>query len=279
MPKEMAASAEAIGVTKVNAPVHKTITLAILAGAFIAFGAAFFTTVTANTFLSEGITKLIGGICFSLGLILVIVGGAELFTGNNLIVMAWAGGKVTSKQMLKNWLWVFIGNFIGVIFISMLIYLTKMHYAASGKVGIHLLNIAKKKCELGFVQALAAGILCNILVCLAVWLCFSSKSISGKILAIIFPISAFVTLGFEHSIANMYFIPEALFIKDFEPGFIREFHGQSADVYTTITWSSFFLKNLLPVTLGNIIGGGALVGLVYWFVYLKNDKPQVSKNK
>lgn len=279
LPKEMAGSAESIGVTKVNAPFHKTFMLAILAGAFIAFGAAFFTTVTANSSFSEGITRLIGGICFSLGLILVIVGGAELFTGNNLIVMAWASGKVSSKKMLRNWLWVYTGNFIGAIFISLLLFLTKMHYAASGKVGMQLLNMAKKKCELSFPQALASGILCNILVCLAVWLCFSAKSTSDKILAIIFPIAAFVTMGFEHSIANIFFIPEALFVLDFEPGFAAEFAGQPAGTYSTITWGNFLLKNMLPVTLGNIIGGGVLVGLVYWFIYLRNGKTPANGNK
>lgn len=265
----MAVNAESIGVSKVSMPLHKTMALAILAGAFIAFGAAFFVVVTANSGLSEGITRFFGGVCFSLGLILVILGGAELFTGNNLIVMAWANKKVSSRQMLKNWLWVYIGNTIGAVLVAFLMFLSKIHYSASGQVGIHILNIAKKKCGLGFIQAMSSGILCNILVCLAVWLCFSSKSVSGKILSILFPISAFVTLGFEHSIANLYFVPEALFILKSDSGFMQQFADTSLNAYSNITLNHFLLDNLIPVTLGNIIGGGVLVGITYWFVYLK----------
>jgi formate transporter len=272
LPKEMAANAESIGVNKVNAPFSKTFILAILAGAFIAFGAAFYTAVTANSNISEGITKLIGGITFSLGLILVIVGGAELFTGNNLIVMAWANGKVSLSKMLINWLWVYIGNALGALVIAILMLIAKSHHAASGAVGLHLLNIAKRKCELDFFQAIASGVLCNILVCLAVWLCFSSKSISGKILAIIFPISAFVALGFEHSIANIYFILKALLIFSFDTNYIQIFLGQSLSNFESISWYNFIFHNLIPVTIGNVLGGGVLVGAVYWFVYLRSEK-------
>lgn len=268
----MAENAEAIGVNKVNAPFTRTFFLAILAGAFIAFGAAFYAAVTANTNLSEGLTKLIGGICFSMGLILVVVGGAELFTGNNLIVMAWANGKVSLFKMLKNWFWVYIGNFIGSLFISILLFLAKTYHSAGGALGVHFLHIAEKKCELGFVQAIASGVLCNILVCLAVWLCFSSKSISGKILSIIFPISAFVTLGFEHSIANLFFIPEAMLILEFDGNFVEKIIHQNLSNYASISWYNFIFLNLIPVTIGNIIGGGALVGVVYWFVYLRSEK-------
>ncbi len=268
----MAENAEAIGVNKVNAPFTRTFFLAILAGAFIAFGAAFYAVVTTNSNLSEGLTKLIGGICFSMGLILVVVGGAELFTGNNLIVMAWANGKVSLFKMLKNWFWVYIGNFIGSLFISILLFLAQTYYSAGGALGVHFLNIAKKKCELGFVQAIASGVLCNILVCLAVWLCFSSKSISGKILSIIFPISAFVALGFEHSIVNLFFIPEAMLILEFDGNFVEKIIHQNLPNYASISWYNFIFHNLIPVTIGNIIGGGALVGVVYWFIYLRCEK-------
>ena len=271
LPKEMATEAESIGVNKVNMSTVKTVVLAILAGAFIALGAAFFVVVTSHSVLSEGLTRLVGGVCFSLGLILVIVGGAELFTGNNLIVMAWANSKVSSRQLLRNWGLVYLGNTIGACFIVLLMFLAKTHMHAAGAVGIHILTIAEKKCTLGFVQALSSGILCNILVCLAVWLCFSARSTSGKILSIIFPITAFVTLGFEHSIANLYFVPQAIFILQHDPLFAAELQPQVMATYHDISWQNFVFNNLLPVTLGNIIGGAVLVGLVYWFIYLRND--------
>jgi formate transporter FocA len=272
LPAEMASQAESLGIAKANMPYLKTLVLAVLAGAFIAFGAVFFTTVTTASTMSYGITRLIGGICFSLGLVLVIVGGAELFTGNNLIIMAWANKKVNTIQILINWGLVYLGNFIGAMFIVFLMMMSKQYLSASGQVGIQTLNIAKAKCEMGFIQAFSLGILCNILVCLAVWLCYSSKTITGKILSIVFPITAFVTCGFEHSIANMYFIPKAILLLQQKNPEILILIKQSNFNYDSITWSNFIINNLLPVTLGNIVGGAVLVGLVYWFVYLRNSK-------
>lgn len=272
LPAEMASKAESLGVTKANMPLTKMLVLAILAGAFIAFGAVFFTTVTAASTMSYGLTRLLGGLCFSLGLVLVIVGGAELFTGNNLIIMAWANKKVSTLQVLKNWGVVYLGNFIGALFIVVLMLFAKQYQAASGMVGMNVLNIAKAKCELGFTQAVASGILCNILVCLAVWLCFSSSSTTGKIISIMFPITAFVSSGFEHSIANMYFVPKAIILLQQQDAVLLTLIEQSGKNYDAITWSNFLINNLLPVTLGNIIGGAVLVGLVYWFVYLRNSK-------
>jgi formate transporter FocA len=272
LPAEMASQAESLGIAKANMPYLKTLVLAVLAGAFIAFGAVFFTTVTTASTMSYGITRLIGGICFSLGLVLVIVGGAELFTGNNLIIMAWANKKVNTIQILINWGLVYLGNFIGAVFIVTLMMMSKQYLSASGQVGIQTLNIAKAKCEMGFLQAFSLGILCNILVCLAVWLCYSSKTITGKILSIVFPITAFVTCGFEHSIANMYFIPKAILLLQQKNPEILILIKQSNFNYDSITWSNFIINNLLPVTLGNIVGGAVLVGLVYWFVYLRNNK-------
>lgn len=272
LPAEMALKAESIGLLKANMSLSKTLVLAILAGAFIALGSVFFTTVTSASTMSFGVTRLLGGICFSLGLVLVIVGGAELFTGNNLIIMAWANNKVSTFQVLRNWYLVFLGNFIGALFIVVLMLLSKQYQSASGMVGINLLNIAKAKCELGFTQAVASGILCNILVCLAVWLCFSSSSITGKIASIIFPVTAFVSSGFEHSIANMYFIPKAILLLDKKDKGLNQLIENSGVNYDSITWTNFLVTNLLPVTLGNIVGGAVLVGLVYWFVYLRNNK-------
>jgi formate transporter len=274
LPSEMATQAETVGLAKAHMPAVQTLVLATLAGAFIAFGALFFTTVTAASTLSYGVTRLLGGLSFSLGLVLVIVGGAELFTGNNLIIMAWANKKVSTLQILKNWGIVYFGNFLGAFFVVILMLLAKQYQAASGMVGINILNIAKAKCELGFVQAVASGVLCNILVCLAVWLCFSSNSITGKIISIVFPITAFVSAGFEHSIANMYFIPKAILLLKLNDPKISALIVKSGINYDSITWSHFLFNNLLPVTLGNIIGGAVLVGLIYWFVYLR--KPNLN---
>ncbi len=272
LPPEMALQAELVGVAKVNMSAIKTLVLAILAGAFIAFGAIFSTTVTAGSTMSFGVTRLIGGLAFSLGLVLVIVGGAELFTGNNLIIMAWANKKVSTLQVIRNWILVYTGNMIGAAFIVVIMLFSRQYLFGSGAVGINMLNIAKAKCELGFTQAIALGILCNILVCLAVWLCYSARSASVKILSIVFPISAFVAAGFEHSIANMYFIPMGILLRESGTPDFLNLVNKSAQNYASVSWNNYFVNNLLPVTIGNIIGGAGLVGLVYWFVYLKKAK-------
>jgi formate/nitrite transporter len=278
LPPEMALQAEWVGVSKANMSVSKTLVLAMLAGAFIAFGSIFFTTVTAGSALSYGITRLIGGLSFSLGLVLVIVGGAELFTGNTLIIMAWANKKISTLQVIKNWVLVYIGNMTGALFIAILMFFSRQYSFASGTVGMNMLNIAKAKCELGFTQAIVLGILCNILVCLAVWLCFSSRSISGKIASIVFPITAFVASGFEHSIANMYFIPEAILVLNNGDEKFLALANTSGQNYESVSWSNYLLNNLLPVTIGNIIGGAVLVGLVYWFVFLRKSEKRVTHN-
>lgn len=269
LPPEMALKAEDIGVKKVNINWMSMLWLAILAGAFIALGSVFYTTVTAGLkgVFPYGMIKLIGGLVFCLGLILVIVAGAELFTGNALIVMAWAGKKITSTKVLKNWGLVYLGNFIGAIGTVILMFFTKQYFFNEGKIGLNMLEIASAKCQLDFVQAIALGIMCNALVCLAVWLCFSARTTTDKILAIIFPITAFVAAGFEHSIANMYFVPAGLLLKDFATPEFWELIGSSDLAYSHLTWSNFFLNNLLPVTIGNIIGGGFFVGIIYWFIY------------
>lgn len=211
------------------------------------------------------------GLVFSLGLILVVVGGAELFTGNNLIVMAWANGKVTGRALLRNWAIVYVGNFVGSIGTVILMFFTKQYTFGSNSVGIAALKIGVAKVEFGFLQAVALGILCNALVCLAVWLTFSARSVIDKIAAIIFPITAFVAAGFEHSIANMYFIPYALFIKFFDPAYIATVGDKVAHL-DKLTWKAFVLNNLIPVTIGNIIGGAVLVAAVYWAIFLRPGK-------
>jgi len=244
--------------------------LAILAGAFIAMGALFATTVAAGTsgVLAYGVARLLVGLVFCVGLILVVVGGAELFTGNNLIVMAWAGRKVTTAALLRNWVIVYLGNMVGSLGTAVLVFLGRQYTFGGGAVGAAALTIANSKVHLGFVQAIALGILCNTLVCLAVWMSFSARSTIDRIAAIIFPISAFVAAGFEHSVANMYFIPIGLLIKTFDPTFAA---GAQIDL-SRLTWVSFLYNNLLPVTIGNIIGGGVLVAAVYWFVFLRHQK-------
>ena len=284
LPQEMATRAEYLGVRKAEMPFLKMFMLAILAGAFISLGAIFATTVGAggmvvtdlegtvafNTGLPYGITRLLTGFVFSLGLILVVVAGAELFTGNNLIVMAWANGKVTGRALLRNWIVVYLGNFVGAIGTVVLMFLTKQYTFGANSVGIAALRIGVAKVDLTFIQAVALGILANGLVCLAVWLTYSARSTTDKILAIIFPITAFVATGFEHSIANMYFIPYALFIKDFDPGFVTTV-GDKVAKLDLLTWRAFFVNNLIPVTLGNIIGGAVLVAAVYWAIFLRPE--------
>lgn len=272
MPDEMAEEAEEAGIKKATRSFSKTFVLAILAGAFISFGAIFSTTVTAEPTMSSGFTKLLGGLAFSLGLILVIVGGAELFTGNNLIVMAWANKRIKTVQVLRNWVIVFFANLVGALSMVVMMFYAQQYSSGMGSIGAKALSIAEAKCSLGFVQAVILGILCNTLVCLAVWLCYSAKTISGKILAIIFPITAFVAAGFEHSIANMYFIPKALLIKSFASSEFWANINSSPGIYENLTWSNFIVNNLIPVTIGNIIGGAVLVGFVYWFVYLKDKR-------
>ena len=286
LPAEMATRAEYVGVRKAETPPLKIFGLSVLAGAFIALGAIFATTVLAGgitikdpagatvltTALPYGINRLLAGLVFCLGLILVVVGGAELFTGNNLIVMAWANRKVTSKALLSNWVIVYIGNFVGSIGTAALIFLSKQYMFGSGSMGLTALNIAKAKVELDFVQAIVLGVLCNALVCLAVWMTYSARSTIDKIFAIIFPISAFVAAGFEHSIANMYFIPIGLMIKDFAGDDFWALIGKTPADYSMVTWSAFLWKNLLPVTIGNIIGGAVLVAAVYWLIFLRPAK-------
>ena len=230
----------------------------------------FATTVLAGAdgVIPFGVGRLLAGIVFGLGLILVVLGGAELFTGNNLMVMAWAAGKLPLRDMLRAWVIVYIGNFIGAFGTALLVFLSGQYLAGQGTVAAVALKIASDKTALPFDHALFLGVLCNVLVCLAVWLSFGARTTSDKVLAVLFPVSAFVAAGFEHSVANMYFIPLGLFMKVWGPAEMWSQIGNSAAGYAGLTWPAFFLS-LIPVTIGNIIGGGALVGGVYWFIYLR----------
>jgi formate transporter len=273
VPAELARSAESVGVLKTRLNTPSLTTLAILGGAFIALGAMFATTVLAGAegHIPFGIGRLLAGIPFCLGLVLVIVGGAELFTGNTLMVMALAAGKVRLLEMLRAWVIVYIGNFIGAAGTAVLVFLSGQYLQGQGSVAAVSLMLALGKATLPFEQAFFLGILCNVLVCLAIWLSLAARSVSGKILAIVFPVSAFVAAGFEHSVANMYLIPLGLLIKDWAPAALWPLIGASAADFASLTWPAF-LQSLVPVTLGNIVGGGGLVGGVYWFIYLRNDR-------
>jgi len=263
-PPEMAERMENIGVKKAGLDFWSMLALAVLAGSFIALGAEFFTVVITESGLGFGLNKLVGGFVFCLGLILVVVAGAELFTGNNLIVMAWVGGKLTLGQLMRNWVTVYFGNLIGSLSVAMLMYLSRQWASANYHVGATALNIANAKVNLSFTEGMVRGILCNVLVCLAVWLCTSGRSVTDKILAILFPITAFVASGFEHSIANMYFIPMGLLLKA-EPEVVTA-AGKVASDLVNLNWLGF-AGNLVSVTTGNIFGGGFLVAVVYWFIY------------
>ncbi len=284
LPQEMASRAEYLGARKAEMSFLRTFMLAVLAGAFIALGALFATTVSAGslsslgpdgssaytTALPYGVVRLLAGLVFCLGLVLVVVGGAELFTGNNLIVMAWASGKVTIRQLLRNWGIVYVGNFAGSVGTAIIVFLTRQYTFGAGSIGITALRTAATKCDYDFVQAVALGTLCNALVCMAIWLTYSARSTVDRILSIVFPITAFVAAGFEHSIANMYFIPFGLFIKDFDPAYTAGIAAQVPHL-ADLTWGAFFVRNLIPVTIGNIIGGAVMVAAVYWAIYLRRS--------
>lgn len=270
LPAEMARKAEAIGAGKARLDTISLLALAVLAGADIAFGAIFMTTTMAGAAgeLPFGVVRMLGGVVFSLGLILVVVGGAELFTGNNLMVMAWASGKISTTRLLRAWALVFLGNFVGGVGTALMAQLAGWYKLGGGAVGKTVLDIGAAKSALPFVEALFLGVLCNVLVCLAIWLTYSCRSVSGKVLVIVPPIAAFVAAGFEHSVANMFFLPMALLIKWAAPASFWETIGASPAAFDAVTVGGL-AANMVPVTIGNLIGGGVLVGIVYWFIYLR----------
>lgn len=256
-PKEIAARVETIGVAKARLPLIPMLMLSMLAGAFIGLGALYFVIVKSDPALGFASKQVLGGVTFSLGLILVVVAGAELFTGNNLLAMAWADGKISTPELLRNWLIVCVGNFIGAAGLAVLVFLSRHPEMNNAGIAQEYIKIAAAKVALPFWTAFFKGILCNALVCMAVWMAFAGRSVVDKAVAIVFPISAFVAAGFEHSIANMFFITLAMLLQDF---------GEFGVNPKTITWIGF-LHNLAPVILGNIVGGSILVGLVYHLIY------------
>jgi formate/nitrite transporter len=266
-PREIAACVEGIGVTKARLPFLQTAMLGVLAGAFIGLGSLYYTMVVSDGSLGFAATRIAGGVVFSLGLLLVIVAGAELFTGNNMLAMAWAGGHISTYEVLRNWVIVCVANFIGAAGLAVLVYLSHHWEMNGGAVGQAYLKIAVYKAGLGPVKAFFLGILCNVLVCMAVWMTMAGHSVVDRFIAIVLPISAFVAAGFEHSIANMYFFPMALLLK--WGGAPLPAGGDA------ITIEAMF-ANLGPVIAGNLVGGSVLVALVYWVIYLRDSPRKAS---
>lgn len=272
LPPEMAKKAEDVGVAKASKDLLYTLSSAMTAGAFIGIAFVFFTVVTTGGgALPYGINRLIGGICFSLGLMLVIICGGELFTSNVLTVVARASAKISWRQLLRNWAIVYLGNFIGAMGLVLIMFLTEHHTNAGGQVGVNYLNIAQHKLHHSFVKAVALGIMCNVLVCLAIWMTFGARTATDKMVAVVLPVSMFIVAGFEHCIANMYEIPMAMMIQQLAADSFWQAAGVNPGDYADLTWGNFFFNNLIPVTIGNIIGGGLLVGLTYWFVYRRPE--------
>lgn len=261
-PKEIASRVETIGVAKARLSLLPMMVLGVLAGAFIGLGALYYVLIKSDASLGFAAGQVLGGVAFSLGLILVVVAGAELFTGNNLIVMAWADRKVSTAGLLRNWLIVFFSNFVGAAGLAYLVFRSGHCEMNDGAIRELYLKIAGAKCSLPFGEAFFRGALCNLLVCLAIWMAIAGRSVLDKAVAIVFPISAFVAAGFEHSIANMYLIPMGMFLVSVD--------HSAANLHEAIGWAGF-MHNMIPVILGNIAGGSVLVGLVYYLIYLRRQ--------
>ena len=270
LPPQMAEKAADIGVSKATKDPIKSFMLAITAGLHIGIAFVFYTTVTTGAGdMAWGMTRLVGGLAFSLGLILVIITGGELFTSSVLTLVARASGKISWKSLCINWTMVYVGNLIGALLLVGIMLVTKQYMSADGGVGINTMNIAQHKLHHGFFQAVALGIMCNVLVCIAVWMTFSGRSLTDKILVTILPVAMFVSAGFEHCIANMFQVPMAIGIKTLASPEFWQMSGMNPADFADLTLSNFIINNLIPVTIGNIIGGGVFVGIGYWLIYLR----------
>lgn len=257
-PEQVAQRVQSIGVAKARLPFLSLAMLGVLAGAFIGLGALYFVLVASDPALGFAASRVLGGVCFSLGLLLVVVAGAELFTGNNLLAIAWADGKLSTREVLYNWTVVCAANLVGAAGLAALVFLSGHAGMNGGAIGRATLEIAAAKSSLPFWEAFFRGVLCNVLVCMAVWMTFAGRSVTDKLVAIVFPISAFVAAGFEHSIANMYLLPLAMLLK--AAGWVLPAGGEA------IGWTGL-VRNLVPVIAGNLVGGSMLVALVYYVVY------------
>ncbi len=270
LPPQMAERAADVGVSKATKDPLKAFLLALTAGAHIGIAFVFYTTVTTGAGdFPWGFTRLIGGMAFSLGLIFVIITGGELFTSSVLTLVARASGKISWKSLCVNWSLVYSGNLAGAFVLVSLMLMTKQYTFAEGEVGINTMRIAQHKLHHDFFQAVALGIMCNVLVCIAVWMTFSARSLTDKVMVMILPVAMFVSAGFEHCIANMFQVPMAIGIKNLAGPEFWQATGLSPADFADLTFGNFFINNLIPVTLGNIIGGGVFVGLGYWLIYLR----------
>jgi formate transporter len=259
-PSEIARRVETVGVTKARLPLVQMALLGVLAGAFIGLGAMFFVLVVSDPSLGFAASRVLGGLVFSVGLLLVVVAGAELFTGNNLLMMAWADGRISTGELLRNWVIVCSANFVGAAGLALLVFLSRHWEMNGGLIAQKTLELAAAKCALPPGTAFFRGVLCNVLVCMAVWMAFGGRSLVDKAVAVVAPITAFVAAGFEHSIANMYIIPLAMLLR------LEGLEGFGEPSTQVITWAGM-ASNLVPVIAGNLLGGSVLVGLVYHLIY------------
>lgn len=267
--------AEKVGIKKVSKCFGESFVSAALAGGFIAVAFMFYVTVeTGAESVPWGIAKLLGGVAFSLGLILVVICSVDLFTSSVLSVIPLRKGKISAGQMVKNLLTVYWGNFAGALLFVALIFMSGMYAAAHGEWGVTVLNVASHKLHHSFGQAVALGILCNFLVCSAVWMTFAAKTVTDKILAVIFPVTMFVASGFEHCVANMFMVPMGIVIRNFAPLTFWAEVSVEPDTFSELTVSNFITTNLIPVTIGNFIGGAVLVGAAFWWISSRGEKTQ-----
>ena len=267
-PAEIADRVESIGVVKARLPLLPMLMLGILAGAFIGLGALFYVLVVSDPTLGFAAARVLGGLVFSLGLLMVVVAGAELFTGNNLLAMAWADRRITHRELMRNWVVVCIANFIGAAGLAVLVFLSGHAQMNHGLIAEQYVKIALAKAAMPFHEAFFRGVLCNVLVCMAVWMALAGRSVIDKAVAIVFPISAFVAAGFEHSIANMYLIPM---------GLLLQATGAGPAGAAILAWSDL-ARNLVPVILGNLVGGSVLVALVYHLIYQPGQNRTASRD-
>lgn len=262
-PAQIAEKVEQVGVSKARLPLLQMLLLGMLAGAFIALGAMYYVLVASDATLGFAASRVLGGVVFSLGLLLVVVAGAELFTGNNLLAMAWADGRISSGELLGNWLLVAAANFVGAAGMALLVWLSGHPAMNGGRVALLVVQLASAKCAAPVAALFWKGVLCNILVCLAVWMALAGRSVTDKFIAIVAPVSAFVAAGFEHSIANMYLIPLALLLRDSVP----------PELVSPALGVAGMLRNLAAVIAGNLLGGSVLVALVYYLIYRRGAQP------
>jgi len=269
-PQKIAARLDAVAAVKAKDSPAVTFWLGVNAGVFIALGAQFATLVISDSGLHAGLTAVVGAICFCLGLIMVVVGGAELFTGNCMIFIGYMEKRITTRRIVDHWTISLIGNFVGSLIVVYFVYKAHQFSFYDYMVGGKALLIANKKVNLTFSVAFSKAVLCNAMVCMAVWVCFSARNVADKIMTLVFPIAGFVASGFEHLVANMYFIPMGIILKS-KPEVVaaaEKMAGKTLDL-SNLTWKGFFVINQIPVFIGNVLGGVLLAGIAFWFIYLR----------